>query len=222
MKQGREYHAWNEAMVERYDIERYYERSHPLIRWVESRRLDAVVALADARANEQVLEVGVGAGHVLERFASGSRTGVDLSPTMLARTRRRLGSDVRLLQALADALPLRAGSYPVVLCTEVLEHTPDPAAVLRELLRVAGPNGRVVVSIPREENIDRAKAILRRIPLLRRALKNLAKEGNEWHLQQMDLASLRSIASGVGTIERIRSVPFAFMPLRYVALLRQI
>ena len=172
-------------------------------RWVESRRLDAVVALAGARANESVLEVGVGAGHVLERFAKNARTGIDLSPTMLARTRRRLGAYVRLVQGLADALPVRAGSYPVVLCTEVLEHTPDPAAVLRELFRVAGPHGRVVVSIPSEGNIDRAKALLGRIPLLRRALKHLADEGNEWHLQQMDLDSLRSIANGVARIERI-------------------
>ncbi|MCH7491075.1 MAG: hypothetical protein IID05_10320, partial [Gemmatimonadetes bacterium] len=39
---------WNEEMVRRYDIERFYERSHPLIRWVESRRLKAIVALARA------------------------------------------------------------------------------------------------------------------------------------------------------------------------------
>ena len=31
--------AWNEEMVARYDIERYYERAHPVVRWLERRRL---------------------------------------------------------------------------------------------------------------------------------------------------------------------------------------
>ena len=35
----------------------------------------------------------------------------------------------------ADALPVEDGSFDVVLCTQVLEHVPDPAAAVRELRR---------------------------------------------------------------------------------------
>src|SRR5687767_9754846 len=88
---------WNEAMVDRYDIERYYERSHFVVRWVERKRIDALRRLANVRPGERVLEVGCGAGHVLQHFTGTRRTGIDLSTTMLGRARRRLGDAVTLL-----------------------------------------------------------------------------------------------------------------------------
>jgi ubiquinone/menaquinone biosynthesis C-methylase UbiE len=219
-KTPREFAAWNETMVERYDIERYYERSHRVVRWVEARRLRALVALADVAPGARVLEVGCGAGHVLERFGGTTRVGVDLSATMLGRTRRRLGGAAELVQASADDLPFADGAFDVVLCTEVLEHVPDPAAVIAELTRVAGPDGRVIVSIPNEANIDRAKRALRRLLPFRGVLNTLASEGNEWHIHRLDMKALRQMVRGVATIERLRPVPSALAPLRYVASLR--
>ena len=211
--------AWNEEMVERYDIERYYDRAHPIVRWLERRRLEALLGLAGHQPGERVLEVGCGAGHVLERFDGAIHTGIDLSANMLERTRRRLGDAVELARSSADMLPFPDGTFDVVLCTEVLEHTPDPAAVIRELVRVARPDGRVVVSIPNEARIDRAKRMLRRVPLLRRWLRTLADEGNEWHLHHFDLPLLRRISAGSATIDRLVGIPNRMIPLRYVALL---
>jgi len=215
-----DYVAWNEEMVRRYDIERYYVESHPLVRWLERRRLRVLGQLAGVRPGERLLEVGCGAGHVLAGFPQARRTGIDLSSTMLEWARRRLGAAVPLCRGLADGLPFPEGAFDVVLCTEVLEHTPDPGAVLRELMRVAGPRGRVVVSIPNENRIDAAKHALARVPLLRRALRVVAAEENEWHLHRMDMPFLRRISAGVAAIERVRALPAAPLPLRYAALLR--
>jgi len=214
------YAAWNEEMVRRYDIERYYAQSHPLIRWLEKRRLDVLAALAAAAPGERVLEVGCGAGHVLARFPQAERVGLDLSPTMLERARRRLGPQVPLHHGSADSLPFADGTFDVVLCTEVLEHTPEPTVVLRELLRVAGSKGRVVVSVPNENRIDAAKRGLSRIPGLRALLRTLASEENEWHLHRMDLPFLRNMCAGAARIERVRALPWAPLPLRYAARLR--
>ena len=211
---------WNEEMVKRYDIERYYERSHPLVRWIERRRLAVLADFAAARPNSRVLEVGVGAGHVLERFAGVKRTGVDLSTTMLARARRRLGPDTELIQASAEQLPFDPGSFDVVICTEVLEHTQHPDVVIRELARVATPDARIVVSIPNEANIDRAKRFIRSVPVLRTVLRSLASEGNEWHLHQLDVPFLERIVQGAARIDRLQGIPNGLMPVRYVALLR--
>jgi SAM-dependent methyltransferase len=45
-----------------------------------------------------------------------------------------------------DAIPVEDGSFDVVLCLQVLEHVPDPAAAVRELRRVVKPAGRVLLS----------------------------------------------------------------------------
>jgi 2-polyprenyl-3-methyl-5-hydroxy-6-metoxy-1,4-benzoquinol methylase len=45
-----------------------------------------------------------------------------------------------------SALP--AASFDVVLCSEVIEHLPDPAAALRGLRRLLAPGGALVLSTP--------------------------------------------------------------------------
>ena len=45
-----------------------------------------------------------------------------------------------------DAIPVEDASFDVVLCLQVLEHVPDPAAAVRELRRVVRPGGRVLLS----------------------------------------------------------------------------
>jgi ubiquinone/menaquinone biosynthesis C-methylase UbiE len=221
MKAGdQQFIDWNEEMVQRYDIDRYYERSHPLVRWIEQRRLSVLSDFAAARPNSRVLEVGCGAGHVLQRFAGARRTGVDLSTTMLARARKRLGQDAELIRASAEQLPFDPQSFDVVICTEVLEHTQHPDVVIRELARVATPDARIVVSIPNEANIDRAKRFIRSVPVLRTVLRSLAAEGNEWHLHHLDVAFLKRIVQGAARIDRMQGIPNALVPVRYVALLR--
>lgn len=216
-RSGRDLIAWNEAMVERYDIERYYDRSHGIVRWLEKLRLRALLGLAAAKPGDLVLEVGCGAGHVLGQFRNVNRYGIDLSEGMLARIRRRLGGTVELTRGSAMDLPFASGSFDVVLCTEVLEHVPDPAVVIAELSRVTKPGGRVVVSIPNEINIDRAKRLLRKTPILRTLLRTLAAEGNEWHLHEFDLPMLRRMAEGSATIRRLVGIPGRWLPLRWVA-----
>lgn len=39
-------------------------------------------------------------------------------------------------------------SFDVVLCTEVLEHVPDPVATIRKLARLLSPGGRMIVTVP--------------------------------------------------------------------------
>jgi SAM-dependent methyltransferase len=47
-----------------------------------------------------------------------------------------------------EDLPMADGTYDLVLCSQVLEHIPDPLVVLREIRRVLKPGGQAWISAP--------------------------------------------------------------------------
>ena len=47
-----------------------------------------------------------------------------------------------------DPIPVRDGFASVVICTEVLEHVPDPVRLMAELVRVGAPGARYLISVP--------------------------------------------------------------------------
>jgi len=46
------------------------------------------------------------------------------------------------------ALPFPSETFDLVLCTEVLEHVPEPAGALAEIKRVLRPRGKLLLSVP--------------------------------------------------------------------------
>lgn len=46
------------------------------------------------------------------------------------------------------SIPVSDGSYDVILCTEVLEHVPEPIAVVGELGRILAPGGQLILTAP--------------------------------------------------------------------------
>ncbi|HTY48341.1 MAG TPA: bifunctional 2-polyprenyl-6-hydroxyphenol methylase/3-demethylubiquinol 3-O-methyltransferase UbiG [Steroidobacteraceae bacterium] len=99
-----------------------------------------------------VLDVGCGGGLLCESLAAqgASVTGIDLAPAMLESARlhaaeRGLAIDYRQ-QEVAVLAGTRPGSFDVVTCMEMLEHVPDPAAVVAALALLARPGGQVFIS----------------------------------------------------------------------------
>lgn len=48
----------------------------------------------------------------------------------------------------AAAIPVEDGSFDAVLCTEVLEHHPEPIRVINEFGRILAPGGKLIITAP--------------------------------------------------------------------------
>jgi ubiquinone/menaquinone biosynthesis C-methylase UbiE len=98
-------------------------------------------------AEGRVLEIGVGSGLNLTVYArAGHVVALDPSPALLRQARdaaRRAACRVDLLQASAEAIPLRSGSVEVVVVSWTLCSITDAGAALREARRVLVPSGRL-------------------------------------------------------------------------------
>jgi 2-polyprenyl-6-hydroxyphenyl methylase/3-demethylubiquinone-9 3-methyltransferase len=114
-------------------------------------RLDYVESCAPL-AGRRVLDVGCGGGLLSEGMAKrGARvTGIDLAPEALAVARLHAiesGTAVAYRQVAVETLAAEEpGAYDLVTCLEMLEHVPDPAAIVAALGRLARPGGDVVCS----------------------------------------------------------------------------
>ncbi len=91
----------------------------------------------------RILDAGCGTGHFsLPLAAANAVVGVDFSAEMLAFARNKGLAPVR---AEAEALPFSGGVFDVVLTANVLHLSSDGAALVRELMRVVKPGGRVII-----------------------------------------------------------------------------
>lgn len=111
----------------------------------------AMVDLAGDVEGCHVLDAGCGSGPLAAalRARGAVVSGFDLSPSMLALARERLGGDADLRVAdLSERLPYADDSFDVVVCSLTLHYLSSWAEPLTELRRVLRPGGRLVVSVP--------------------------------------------------------------------------
>jgi 2-polyprenyl-6-hydroxyphenyl methylase/3-demethylubiquinone-9 3-methyltransferase len=99
------------------------------------------------------LDVGCGAGILSESLAAAGAevTGIDLAEDSLAVARLHQAGDnvTGLTYQRATAEDLAAaepGRYDIVTCMEMLEHVPDPAAVIAACAKLVRPGGDVFIS----------------------------------------------------------------------------
>lgn len=99
---------------------------------------------------KSVLDVGCGPGFFSERLVRrGARvTACDLGPSLVERTAARAGCDGVVADALALTTEFGCDRFDVVVCSECIEHTPAPAAAVKELIGVLAPGGYLALSTP--------------------------------------------------------------------------
>ena len=103
-------------------------------------------------AGKKVIDIGCGGGILTESMArlGAQVTGIDLGEKALKVAELHSlesGINVRYELIAAEAMAEReAGQYDVVTCMEMLEHVPDPAAIVQACARLVKPGGRIFFS----------------------------------------------------------------------------
>ncbi|MBL1276149.1 MAG: methyltransferase domain-containing protein [Ectothiorhodospiraceae bacterium] len=117
----------------------------------------------DLASHESVLDVGCGDGKltalIAQQVDSGSVTGVDSSPEMVALAQRTWGREKNMAFACMDAQNLafagNSSNFDVVFSNAVLHWVPDHRAVLAGIRRALKPNGRLLLQMPATGNCAR-------------------------------------------------------------------
>jgi len=156
--------------------------------------LRLIVDAAHPGPSDTVLDVACGGGLVARAFAPHVRhaTGIDVTPAMLDTARKAAAenglTNLTWDQGDVTVLPYADGSFTIVATRFSFHHFTDALAVLKEMVRVCKPGGRIVVadSCPSE---DRAKAAaFNKLELLR----------DPSHTRALPLSELKSVFAAAG------------------------
>jgi SAM-dependent methyltransferase len=117
--------------------------------WFRGRRrvIDARLARLELPSGCETLDAGCGSGRTMDELRRYGRvSGFDVNPLAVEYARTRGHADVR--RARLEEIPWSDESFDLITCLDVLEHTPDDVASLRELRRVARPGATLLLTVP--------------------------------------------------------------------------
>ncbi len=126
---------------------RYSSVLERLLDWLYSFR-GRLIEIANGLEPGRVLDVGCGRGLLLQqlRKRGWEVTGTELSEDSASYARDVLRIDVRTADVIDLELP--SDYFDTVILWHVLEHIPDPAALLAEVTRLLRPGGTLLVAVP--------------------------------------------------------------------------
>lgn len=207
--------AINDRLAREYSIDDYYTRSPLPIRVIEQRRLTIIREMVQEREGMRIAEVGSGGGHVLRMFRRSKLCAIDVSTVFLDTAKRNLrGYDVTFVKGEIDKMDPVPTGFDRVICTEVLEHTVDPQAVLGAIARMLAPGGRAVITVPNDPLINRLKSVVRRSPVGWALGNRIEWGGDHLHIHQWTPSAFRTFLERTFRVLEQRSAPHDALPIR--------
>jgi 2-polyprenyl-6-hydroxyphenyl methylase/3-demethylubiquinone-9 3-methyltransferase len=116
-----------------------------------NKRLNIIFSrlLSDDLSGKLALDIGCGTGKFSARLIEhGARVvSSDIGHNLVMQSLLK-SSSAWGVQSSLENLGLASNTFDVVICTEVIEHTPSPLHSVHELLRVLKPGGLLILTVP--------------------------------------------------------------------------
>jgi ubiquinone/menaquinone biosynthesis C-methylase UbiE len=131
------------------------------------------VEFAKPQSTDVVLDLACGPGAFALAIAPRvhSVRGIDLTPEMLRRARvyqaEQQISNAAFVRGDVEQLPFPPATFDLVSCQCTFHHLPKPLLVLREMVRVTKPQGRLLIIDPLAPESDSKFELYNRIELMR-------------------------------------------------------
>ncbi len=205
--------------------ETLYASRQPTRRYLHLARRDWITAqiqrLAATTQAATAIEIGPGSGvylpHLLNAFQQVTAT--DIEDAYLAHARNQFADEPRLTLRADDitASQLPAGSFDLVLCSEVIEHIPADRAqdAIRGMARLLRPGGVLVLSTPQPRSpleICCKAALKRPLIWLARAVyrEPVLPTG---HINLMPIGRVQAFLRDAGLVEEDTHCSGVYLPL---------
>jgi SAM-dependent methyltransferase len=133
----------------------YYTAANLLVPDIIHKRLDEIVAgFARYRVQNRMLEVGFGAGSLL---SAAVRAGWEVEGVEVSRSAVEQGKAQGFKTFCGELAEARyaSGGFDLVIATELLEHVPDPGAMILEIGRILRPGGLFWATTPNSRGLSR-------------------------------------------------------------------
>ena len=148
------YTAQNPKGIDREHYDAYYTAANLTVPTFIDKRLDEIVATFEPyRKNNRLLDIGCGAGSFLKAAArqNWKAFGLEVSQSAIEHA-RSLGFEV--FHGEIEEANYADGYFDVVIASELLEHLPDPRALLSSISRILRPGGLFWATTPHGRGIS--------------------------------------------------------------------
>jgi len=150
-------------------------------------RMLATIDMIDADANDliDILDIGCGVGiydfNILKKFPKAKIVGIDISMPQIelaTKIAKEHNFDGRIVFSLGDIENLEINnSFDYIMCTEVIEHLPDPTKAIDNIVSFCDRNTKVIISVPQLYNGVKQEGIF---------YKQIMPDGREIHTQNKE------------------------------------
>lgn len=102
------------------------------------------------KEQRKLLDLGSGAGFVINPLKADKKVAVDISHNQLLR----VSDDTTRIRANVENLPIEDEYFNVVVCTDVFEHVKEERKLVSEIVRVLEPGGMLLFACPWKQDLS--------------------------------------------------------------------